>query len=81
MSSSSSVVVAGTQSPGSSTLDQRMELAAHLHVQQYVLLFGCSTVSQGLNPQKAAFADSVPDGSLGGQARALAHFAHFPHFT
>ena len=48
-------------------------LVAHLHVQLYVPLFGYSTVSQGLNPQKAAFAHSVPDGSLGGQTRALAH--------
>ena len=52
-------------------------LVAHLHVQLHVLLFGCSTVSQRLNPQKVAFAQSVPDGSLGGQARALALFAHF----
>ena len=33
-------------------------LVAPLHVQVYVLLFGCSTVSQGLNPQKVAFAHS-----------------------
>ena len=52
-------------------------LVAHLHVQLYVLLLGCLTVSQGLELQKVAFAHSVPDGSLGGQARALAHFAHF----
>ena len=51
-------------------------LVAHPHVQLYVLLLGCSTVSQGLKLQKVASAHSVPDGSVGGQARALAHFAH-----
>ena len=55
-------------------------LVAHLHVQLYVLLFGCSTVSRWSNPQKVAFAHSVPDGSLGGQARALAHFSQFLPF-
>ena len=55
-------------------------LVAHLHVQLYVLLFGCSTVSQRSSRQKIGFAHS--DGSLGGQTRALAHFAHFfNHFT
>ena len=53
-------------------------LVAHLHVQLYVPLLGYSIVSLGLNLEKAAFAHSVPDGSLGGQARALAHLAHFP---
>ena len=53
-------------------------LVAPLLVQLYVLLFGCSIVSQVLNPQNVAFTHSVPDGSLGGQARALAHFAQFP---
>ena len=87
MSSSSSVVVAGTSVPDHQLLTNEWNwldfpaedvvLVAHLHVQLYVLLFGCSTVSRVSNPQKVAFAHSVPDGSLGGQARALAHFAQF----
>ena len=52
-------------------------LGAPLHIQLYVLLFRCSTVSPGFNPQKVAFAHSVLDGPLGGQTRVLAHFAHF----
>ena len=44
----------------------------------FVLLFDCSTVSQEWNRQEIAFAHS--DGSLDGQTRALAHFAHFPPF-
>ena len=48
-------------------------LVAPLHVQMHVLLFGCSTVSQRLNPQRVAFAHSVPDSPLDGQTRVLAH--------
>ena len=51
-------------------------LVAPLHVQLYIPLVGCSTVSQELHLQKVASARSVPDFSLGGQARALAHIAH-----
>ena len=53
-------------------------LVAHPNVQMFVLLFDCSTVSQEWNRQEIAFAHS--DGSLDGQTRALAHFAHFPPF-
>ena len=53
-------------------------LVAHPNVQMFVLKFDCSTVSQEWNRQEIAFAHS--DGSLDGETRALAHFAHFPPF-
>ena len=53
-------------------------LVAHPNVQMFVLLFDCSTVSHWSDRQKVASAHS--DGSLGGQSRALAHFALFLPF-
>ena len=84
MSSSSSVVVAGTKRPSSPTLDHRMELAAFSSrglcvggsserstVSSLALLLNCLSFVKSSE-------GCLCIGSLGEQARALAHFAHSP---
>ena len=82
--SSSSTAVAGTQCLGSSTLDQRMELAGFSSRGRCVGGSSArsivrSLVFSGMDLQEIAFAHS--DGSLGGQTRALAHLHIFLHLT